>query len=316
MTWTEHAAGAPSKGAQAGWSRRRAWHWATGRLRETKAFTGDATLESEVLLRSVAAISREEFFTRPEAALPPAAVAAYSALIARRAAGVPTAYLVGHREFFGLDLAVDARVLVPRPETECLVEAVVEALRHRRDPLVVDIGTGSGAIAIALARALPRARLLATDISCAALDVARKNAERCGVGHRITWHAGPGLEPLRRSMAEGGVDALACNPPYIPSDAVAALAEEVRGWEPRIALDGGPDGLDLHRTIAAGAGRYLAAGGMLAMEVAALWDQAHVVAGLIAATGAFGPARVLRDSAGAERVVVAERNSSCGDRRG
>jgi release factor glutamine methyltransferase len=311
VTGAEHAAGAPAR-----WSRRWAWRWGAGRLRKTKAFSGDPTLESEVLLRSAAAISREELFIRPEAALPPPAAAAYSALIARRAAGVPTAYLVGHREFFGLDLAVDVRVLIPRPETECLVEAVIEALRGRRDPLVVDIGTGGGAIAIALARALPRARLLATDISRAVLDVARENAERCGVGHRVTWHEGPGLEPLRRSMAEGRVDALACNPPYIPSDAVGALAEEVRGWEPRIALDGGPDGLDLHRTVAAGAARYLAAGGILAMEVAALWDQARVVAGLIAATGAFGPARMIRDHAGAERVVVAERNSGRGDRRG
>jgi release factor glutamine methyltransferase len=316
VTRAKHAAGAPSKGAPAGWSRRRAWRWGARRLREAKAFTGDATMESEVLLRSAAAINREEFFTRPDAALPPPATAGYCALIARRAAGVPTAYLVGHREFFGLDLAVDARVLIPRPETECLVEAVAEALRHRRDPLVVDIGTGSGAIAIALARALPRARLLATDISCVALDVARKNAERCGVGDRITWQAGPGLDPLRRSITEGQAQALACNPPYIPSDAVAALAEEVRGWEPRIALDGGPDGLDLHRAVVAGAGRYLAAGGMLAMEVAALWDQAHVVAGLIAATGAFGPVRVLRDYAGAERVVVAERILGRGDHRG
>jgi release factor glutamine methyltransferase len=274
---------------------------------EAKGFTGDAAVESEMLLRSAAAISREEFFARPDAAVTAAEFTAYCALIARRAAGTPTAYLVGHREFFGLDLVVDARVLIPRPETECLVEAVVETLRPRQDPLIVDVGTGSGAIAIALARALPGARLLATDISCAALDVARENAERCGVGDRITWRAGPGLDPLRRSIADGRVDALACNPPYIPSDAVAALAEEVRGWEPRIALDGGPDGLDLHRAVVAGAGRCLAAGGVLAMEVAALWDQAHVVGGLIAATGAFGPARAIRDYAGVERVVVAAR---------
>jgi release factor glutamine methyltransferase len=316
VTGAEHTAGAASKAAPAGWSRRQAWRWGASRLRETKAFTGDAVMESEVLLRAAAAISREEFFARPDAPLPPAAAAGYRALVVRRAAGVPTAYVVGHREFFGLDLAIDARVLIPRPETECLVEAVVDALLCRRDPLVVDVGTGSGAIAIALARALPGARLLATDVSCAALDVARKNAERCGVADRISWFAGPGLDPLRRCEAEGRVDALACNPPYIPSAAVATLAEEVREWEPRIALDGGPDGLDLHRAVAGGAAFYLAPGGVLAMEVAALWDQARTVGGLIAATGAFGPARVIRDHADAERVVVAERISGRGDRRG
>ena len=276
--------------------------------------TGNAALESEVLLRRAASIGREEFFARSDTSLPPAVDAAYSTLIARRAAGVPVTYLVGHREFFGLDLTVDARVMIPRPETECLVEAVTGMFR-RPDPLVVDIGTGSGAIAIAVARILPAARVLATDIAAEALDLARLNAKRCGVGDRIVWEMGPGLDPLQRCLVEGQVDALVCNPPYIPSAEVAALPPEVREWEPHIALDGGPDGLCVHRPVIAGAGRYGRPGGVLALEVAALWDQACTVSRLIAATGAFATARIIRDHAGAERVVVAERITGDGDHR-
>ena len=298
------------------WSRREAWRWGAGRLEAAGVEPHDAQLEAEVLLRHAAGLTREELLVRPLTPLAREAASAYEALIARRAAGIPGAYLVGHREFFGIDLLVDPRVMIPRPETERLVELLVEALRHRPAPLVVDVGTGSGAIAIAVARSLPRARVLATDISKGALEVAQVNAARGGVADRITWAEGPGLEPLSRAELEGRVDAVASNPPYIPTEEIGNLPREVREGEPAIALDGGPDGLSVHRPIIRWAGRYLVPGGMLALEVAAVWRQAETVARLVEATGVFTPARIARDDAGAERVVMANRVGLDGNHRG
>ncbi len=291
-------------------TRQAAWDWGAARLRAGGLGPDEARLEAEVLLRHAAACSREALFTHLAAPLPASAAAAYAALIARRAAGRPTAYLVGHREFFGIDLLVDERVLIPRPETERLVEAAQEALAEQPAPVIAEIGTGSGAVAIALVRLLPRARALATDCSAAALDVARLNAGRHSVADRITWAEGAGLAPLAGRGLEGAVDALVSNPPYIPTADLAGLPREIREHEPRVALDGGDDGLAVHRGLVAGAARYLRPGGMLALEVAAIHGQARAVAGLIAAEGAaFTAPRIVRDFAGAERVVCALRRA-------
>lgn len=307
----------PVSGPEApAWSRREAWRWGAARLGQAGLEPEEVPREAEVLLHHAAGLTREELLTRPGEPLSPEAAAAYATAIARRAAGTPAAYLVGHREFFGIDLRVDARVMIPRPETERLVEELVLVLRDHPAPYVVDIGTGSGAIAIALARTLPRARVLATDVSAAALRVARANAVRGGVADRLDWAEGPHLDPLACRRLEGKVDALAANPPYIPTEEVANLPREVRAAEPVLALDGGPDGLAVHRPIIAGAGRYLAPGGVLALEVAAAWAQARTVARLVDGTGAFVPARIVRDYAGAERVVVAIRGERDGDHRG
>lgn len=276
----------------------------------------DGPLEAEVLLRHAAGLSREELFARPGMPLLPDAAATYAALISRRVAGIPVAYLVGHREFFGIDLLVDASVMIPRPETERLVEVVGAVLRDHPDPQTVDIGTGSGAIAIAVARLLPRARVLATDVSPAALGVARANAARAGVAERLEWAEGSALDPLRSRGLEGRVNALVANPPYIPTAEVATLPRDVRDAEPAVALDGGPDGLDVHRPIIAGAGRYLAPGGALVLEVAAVWEQARTIAALIDRTGHFALARIVHDYAGAERVVIALKVGGDGDHRG
>jgi len=275
----------------------------------------DAALEAEVLLRHAAGISREEFLTRPAAGLTGSESAAYAALVALRAEGRPTAYLVGHREFFGLTICVDERVLIPRPETERLVEVVNNALRDHPAPLVVEIGTGSGAVAVALARSLPRARIVATDCSAGALDVARGNAARAGVAAHIAWVEGTGLQPLSARGLAGLVDGLVANPPYIPTAEIARLSREVRDHEPRGALDGGPDGLAVHRQIIGDAARYLRHGGVLALEVASLWNQARAVAELIIAAGVSAAPRIVRDYAGAERVVLAVRNGDDADPR-
>ncbi len=295
----------PTVPSQSVRSRREAWAWGADRLQRAGTPEAAALLEAEVLLRCATGLSREELLARPSCELEEAALVGYADVIARRVGGVPTAYIVGRREFFGLELLVDGRALIPRPETEHLVDVVTAALGGRAAPVVVDIGTGSGAVAIAIARALPFARVLATDVSAAALDLARQNAAGFRVEDRITWALGSALDPLDRLTGGGSVDAIVSNPPYIPTSEVARLPKEVREHEPAAALDGGPDGLDVHRAIVGGAARYLVPGGMLALEVAALWDQAATVAGLIAATRAFDAPGIVRDYAGADRIVVA-----------
>ncbi len=295
------------RGAMAPRTRRAAWAWGAERLRAGGLEPEDASLEAEVLFRHAASVSHVEVLTRPDAVVSGPEATQYAELIDRRAAGCPTAYLVGQREFFGIDIYVDRRVMVPRPETERLVEVVADLLRDHPGPLIVEIGTGSGAVAVALARTLPRARILATDSSAPALEVARLNAVRAGVADRIEWAEGAGLEPLAaRSLVET-VDALVANPPYIPTAEMRSLPREVREYEPRAALDGGPDGLAVHRVIIAGARHYLRPAGALALEVASLWSQARAVSALVTAAGLDPGPRIICDYAGAERLVLAAR---------
>jgi len=295
-------------------TRQAAWAWGEAQLRRAGLPDAEVRFEAEVLLRHAAAISREELLVRPGKVLGARAAARYARWIARRAEGHPTAYLVGRREFFGIEFAVDERVLIPRPETERLVEVVCEALRGRPAPLVADIGTGSGAIAVALARTLPGLRAVATDVSAAALAVARQNASRAGVSERITWAEGAGAAPLARLVREGALDALVSNPPYIPTAEVADLPAEVRAHEPAVALDGGPDGLRVHREVIAAA-RYLRPDGVLALEVAGQGGQARAVAALIGAAGYYGAPSIICDYAGTERVVLAARSGDGADHR-
>lgn len=281
--------------------------WARARLREAQLEPRDAWIEADLLLRHAAGLSREEILLRPSAALPDEPADAYASLVARRAAGWPSAYLTGRHEFCGLLLDVDPRVLIPRPETERLVEVVAAALAARPAPLIVDVGTGSGAIALALAHLLPAAHVIATDVSDGALAVARANAERLGLAGRITWRRGDALDALAGSVPAPGVDAICANPPYIPTPELETLAREVREHEPRRALDGGPDGLAVHRRIVGAAAAYLRPGGLLAVETSALARQAQAVAALVAAEGTFAPAEIVRDYAGLDRVVTARR---------
>jgi release factor glutamine methyltransferase len=185
----------------------------------------------------------------------------YEALVARRAAREPVSVILGRREFWGLDFEVTPAVLAPRPETELIVEAALECLKAAPGAPIIDVGTGSGCLAVCLARELPPARVVATDISAAALEVARRNAARHGVEDRVSL--------LRTSLLAGiagQAPLIVSNPPYVPTVDIAGLPPEVRGWEPRGALDGGPDGLDIVRALLADAPRVLAPGGWLIME--------------------------------------------------
>jgi len=284
--------------------------WGLARLREAGLDAREAWVEADLLLRHAAGLTREETLLRPSAPLGDEAGEAYAALIARRAAGWPSAYLTGRCEFCGLLLDVDPRVLIPRPETERLVEVAVAALAARPAPLIVDVGTGSGAIALALTHLLPGARAVATDLSDGALAVARANAGRLGLAGRIIWRRGDALDALAGVVPPAGADAICANPPYVPTADLAALAREIREHEPRGALDGGPDGLAVHRRIVGAAAPYLRPGGLLVLETSALGQQARAVAALIGAEGTFAPAEIVRDYAGLDRVVVAARLAS------
>jgi release factor glutamine methyltransferase len=284
--------------------------WGLARLREAGLDAREAWVEADLLLRHAAGLTREETLLRPSAPLGDEAAEAYAALIARRAAGWPSAYLTGRREFCGLLLDVDPRVLIPRPETERLVEVVAAALAARPAALIVDVGTGSGAIALALLHLLPGARAVATDFSDGALAVARANAERLGLAGRISWCRGHALDALAGVVPPAGADAICANPPYVPTAEVETLAREIREHEPRDALDGGPDGLAVHRRIIGAASEYLRPGGLLVLETSALGAQARAVAALIASERTFAPAEIVRDYAGLDRVVVAARLAS------
>ena len=229
-----------------------------------------------------------------------------AALFARRASREPLQYILGTQEFCGLDFAVEPGVLIPRPETELLVEAVA---RHeglaRPSAMIADIGTGSGCVAVALLRALPAARLYATDVSAAALKLARTNATRLGVGDRIVFRAGDLFQPLRALGCEGKLAAIVANPPYIPSGALAHLQPEVSRFEPWLALDGGPDGLAVQRRLLADAARFLAPGGLLAIEMGQ--GQAESLRQIAFSHGAYELLDTQRDPAGIERVICFRR---------
>ena len=206
----------------------------------------EARLQAELLLAHALESSRAQTLARLNEAIPSEVAARYGANVARRARHEPLAYILGHQEFYGLDLLVDRRALIPRHETEVLVGLALEAARHatRAAPVVVDIGTGSGAIALALAKHLSQVRVFATDVSSDALQVARINAARLDLESRIVFVQGDLLEPLTEPF-----DLLVSNLPYIPSQRFDQLPREVRAFEPRVALDGGADGLVVMRRL-------------------------------------------------------------------
>jgi release factor glutamine methyltransferase len=254
-------------------------------------------LDASLLLMHALGVDRAALIAHPERPLTPEQSATYRDLVQRRAAGVPLPYLTGTRAFYDLELIVTPDVLIPRPETEHLVEAALAWAHGRRGLRVVDIGTGSGAIAVALARHLPEAHVWALDISAAALDVARQNAARYGMLERIEFVSGDLLVPLLSRGQQA--DLIAANLPYINSDELDTLA--VARHEPRLALDGGPDGLDLIRRLLDQAPGVLAAGGLLLLEIGA--EQGKRVRALAKAVFPGAQVQITPDYAGHERVV-------------
>jgi len=255
-------------------------------------------LDAEVLLAAVLSTNRVGVYLRFEEALRPGEVDRYRELVRRRAGGEPVAYLVGKREFWSQELAVTPAVLIPRPETELLVELSLVALKGRAGGRrILDLGTGSGAIAIALSRELPEAHVVAVDLSREAAAVARANTIAAEVGERVSVIVADWGSAIR---ADAGFDVVLSNPPYIASDALATLPPEVRR-EPRLALDGGGDGLAAYRRFIPEAATLLAPGGTMVLEVG--MGQAPAVAAMLA-EGRLVEVAVHDDLAGIPRVVV------------
>jgi len=232
-----------------------------------------------------------------------AASSAFEALLARRLRREPTAYIIGRREFYGLELEVTAAAPIPRPETELLVdEALAQArrLRHAyRGPHIVDVGTGCGAIALAVAMHLPVARLTAIDASQDALDLARRNAERLGLAGRVRFVLGDLLLPLAEPA-----NIVVANLPYVPSGEWESLAPEIRCYEPRAALDGGPDGLRLIERLLAQAPAHVRSPGAAILEIG--HDQGAAVAALARQAFPAAAIAVKKDLASLDRAVVIE----------
>ncbi|MGH7875167.1 MAG: peptide chain release factor N(5)-glutamine methyltransferase [Candidatus Binatia bacterium] len=287
-------------------------------LREALAFgvqhlnaAGIATarLDAEVLLGHVLNLSREQIMvSAADRVLDRAQIDRYQELLQLRFARAPLAYLTGRQEFWSLDFQVTPDVLVPRPDTERLVEialmltssaSVVRPLR------ILDIGTGSGAVAITLAKESPLAALWATDVSPAALEIARSNASRHGVAERISFFCADLFRPFAAGLDR--FDLIASNPPYVRSADIADLAPEVSQWEPRLALDGGADGLDFYRRFAAELSSCLTPGGAIAVEIAA--DTGAQVSELFVGAG-YTKVEIFQDYGGRDRVVVAKNSTA------
>lgn len=278
--------------------------WTIGRiLKWTEQYFKEKGIESphldaEVLLSHILGRERIYLYVHFDEPLEPAELARYREAIKQRVQRVPIAYIIGEKEFMGLTFKVTEDTLVPRPDTEILVQAAIERLRARGDaPRFADIGTGTGAICLSVLHFLPKAQADTVDISPAARAIAEENAAALEVADRVTFHTGDLLAPLAGQC----YDAILSNPPYIPDGDIAALAPEVRLKEPHTALAGGKDGLDFYRRLMADAPALLKDGGFLAVEVGI--HQAAPVAAL--AVPSFSRTEILKDYAGIERVVIA-----------
>lgn len=270
-------------------------------VRDRFRAAGIDTPELDARLLAEAAFGRDPLglLARENEPAEATSLARLEAFAGRRLAGEPVARILGHREFYGLDFRLGAETLVPRPETELVVDLAREALTDTERPVVLDLGTGSGAIAIALLVARPDARAVATDISEAALAVARANAEAHGVADRLDLRGGSWWAPVGRDERFGAV---LSNPPYVESATIAGLAPEVREFDPYAALDGGPDGLEAYRAIFAEAARHLVPGAPLVVEIGA--GQGPQLVALARQAG-FGRAVVKKDLAGLDRAILA-----------
>jgi release factor glutamine methyltransferase len=256
-------------------------------------------LDAELLLAHVLRVNRASVLTWPERRLTPKQLTAFRDLVERRAAREPLAYIIGRREFFGLDFAVDPRVLIPRPETELLVERALEIARGVQPrPKIADVGAGSGAIAVTLAVHLPSAVVYALDTSAGALAVVAENAQHHGVADRVCCLKGDLLKPLPEV-----VDVLVANLPYVTTAEWEALPPEIRAYEPRPALDGGSDGLTFIRRLFADACHYVRPGGAILVEIGA--GQGKAVADLARGTCPEAHVDLWKDYAGLDRLVVA-----------
>jgi release factor glutamine methyltransferase len=286
------------------WTTLKVLDWTARRFAE--AGIEPARLEAQVLLAKVLGCTRVQLYTGFDRPLEERELAGYRDLIKRRLGGEPVAYLVGEQEFWSRPFEIDGHVLVPRKDTETVIEVVMAHVgatpADRAAPrTIVDACTGSGCIAVTLAAELPGARVLATELSPEAAALAARNAARNQVADRVEIRVGDLLEPVAADLP---VDVLVSNPPYVATADLAILDAEVRR-EPRLALDGGADGLDVLRRLIAAAPGAVRPGGLFAVEHG--FDQGDRVRDLLDATGAFTPAATRKDLGGQPRVTYARR---------
>ncbi|MEO5819555.1 MAG: peptide chain release factor N(5)-glutamine methyltransferase [Vicinamibacteraceae bacterium] len=274
---------------------------AVRQLRDAGLDPAAAAADVEVLARHVLGWDRARLLAHRRDPAPPAFVERFAALIERRVDRVPVAYLTGTREFYGLDFEVTPAVLIPRPETELAVDVALDALPSRSGGRAIDVGTGSGCIAVALAVARPGAAVVAVDRSAGALRVARRNARRHGVDDRVAFILGDLLTALAPRHL---VDVVVSNPPYVP-DGSPDVAVDVARHEPASALYAGPDGLDVVRRLLVDAARVVRPGGRLVVEIGV--GQAEAVSAAAAAHGAWAAATFRDDLQGIARVAVLSR---------
>lgn len=258
-------------------------------------------LDAQVLLCHVLKVERLYLIVNKDRIITNEEAFEYNKMIEKRLDGVPVQYIICNQEFMGLDFYVEEGVLIPRPDTEILIEKILDSIDQSEKYNIVDIGTGSGAITVSLARFIKNAYVYSIDISKKALGIAMKNADIHGVTSKISFLNGSLFEPLENIDIKGKVDILVSNPPYIPSSEIEGLQIEVAKYEPRIALDGGADGLDFYRDIVDNAPEYLRVGGMLALEVG--HDQARKVADLMKEKSRYVDIQITKDLAGIERIV-------------
>ena len=277
---------------------------AQGTERLAAAGVDSPDFDASVLLASVLEVELRHLPATRHEAVSPDAERLFSAYVARRAEREPLQYITGDTEFYGLPFKCDARAMIPRPETETLVAAAIDCIRTLEvKPIIADLGTGTGIIAVALAYALPQARVYATDVSAEALALARENVQRHGLGARVTLlPPGRYLEPLARSGVADEVEVVVANPPYVETAQLEMLQPEISQFEPRLALDGGPDGLDFYRHLLPQCSA-LPRLSLLALEVGQ--GQADRVAKIIGEQFPSAQLKTVLDLAHIERVVLA-----------
>jgi release factor glutamine methyltransferase len=295
----------PPSTPEESWTMLRALEWTTSYFQSRGIDSPRPS--AEILLACCLGLRRIDLYVRYDQPLQTEELKRFKTLIRRRAAGEPVAYITGERDFWSLTFSVTPAVLIPRPETEHLVEAALDVLPEHGGVRILEPGTGSGAISVAMAHERSGLRCVASDRWVESLAVARQNAQRHGVADRIEFFAGDWFAPVSEKAPV--FDAVVCNPPYIPSAAISGLQPEVARFEPRRALDGGADGLEAIRRLVPGALACLKPGGVLLFEIG--YDQARDCSRLLEGASGFGPPEVFKDYGRNDRVVRARKQPDC-----
>ena len=282
------------------WTVKDALDWTVGYL--GRGDVDSPRLSAEWLLSAATGLSRVELYAYHDRPLSDDERTTLREAVKRRAAGEPLQYVTGEMPFRHIVVHVRPGVFIPRPETEILVDVGLKALEGVANPVILDLCTGSGCVACAIASEIPSATVYATELSRVSVETARENAERLGVGERVSVVEGDLFTGLPDEL-QGRVDLVISNPPYIPSSDLPDLPADVLGFEPHLALDGGADGLDVARRIMSGGAEWLAPGGTIALEL----DEGCVGSGRAGAKEWYQEVRVIRDLSGRDRIVTGKR---------